>query len=167
MTIIPNDIERIISNTNLEFLTGKEVLVTGASGLVGSYFVQTMQTLNRIGKGPSRVYVSSKTGLFQFNLNPTVQVLIGDLTNKVFVEKLPYFDVIIHAACYAQPGKFLNNPIETLSLNTTSTIELIKKVKSVDLINLMQGDKKNANNLLTLILAERIGKCFLSFKAQL
>jgi len=130
MSIISSDIERIISNTDLEFLNGKEILVTGASGLVGSYFVQTMQTLNENGKGPSRVYVSSKTGVFQFNLNPIVEVLIGDLTNKVFVEKLPYFDVIIHAACYAQPGKFLSNPIETLSLNTTSTIELIKKVKS-------------------------------------
>jgi shikimate kinase/3-dehydroquinate synthase len=40
--------------------------------------------------------------------------------------------------------------------------QVIKKVKSVDLINLMQGDKKNANNLLTLILAERIGKCFVN-----
>ena len=130
MSIISSDIERIISNTDLEFLNGKEVLITGASGLIGSYFVQTMQALNENGKGPSRVYVSSKTGVFQFNLNPIVEVLIGDLTNRVFVEKLPYFDVIIHAACYAQPDKFLNNPIETLSLNTTSTIELIKKVKS-------------------------------------
>lgn len=130
MSIISRDIDRIISNSDLEFLNGKEVLVTGASGLVGSYFVQTMQILNRNGKGPSRIYVSSKTGMFEFNLNSTVQVLIGDLTNRVFIEKLPNFDVIIHAACYAQPNKFLNDPIETLSLNTTSTIELIKKVKS-------------------------------------
>jgi len=130
MSIISNDIDRIISNTDLEFLTGKEVLVTGASGLVGSYFVQTMQTLSKNGKGPSRVYISSKTGLFQFNINPAVQVLIGDLTDRVFIEKLPSFDVIIHAACYAQPNKFLNDPIETLTLNTTSTNELIKKVKS-------------------------------------
>ena len=129
MSIILNDIDRIISNTDLEFLTGKNVLVTGASGLVGSYFVQTLQALNENGNGPSRVYVSSKTGLFQFNINPTVQVLIGDLTDRFFIERLPNFDVIIHAACYAQPNKFLNDPIETLTLNTTSTIELIKKVK--------------------------------------
>lgn len=130
MSIISRDLDRIISNSDLEFLNGKEVLVTGASGLVGSYFVQTMQILNRNGKGPSRIYVSSKTGIFEFSLNSTVQVLIGDLTNRDFVEKLPNFDVIIHAACYAQPNKFLNDPIETLSLNTTSTIELVKKVKS-------------------------------------
>ena len=130
MSIISSDIERIISNTDLEFLNNKEVLVTGASGLVGSYFVQTMQMLNENGKGPSRVYVSSKTGIFALDISPTVQVLIGDLTNRDFLEKIPNFDVIIHAACYAQPNKFLNDPIETLSLNTTSTIELVKKVKS-------------------------------------
>ena len=91
MSIILNDIDRIISNTDLEFLTGKNVLVTGASGLVGSYFVQTLQALNENGNGPSIVYVSSKTGLFQFNINPTVQVLIGDLTEdqilNFFVER--------------------------------------------------------------------------------
>lgn len=37
--------------------------------------------------------------------------------------------------------------------------QVIKKIKPADIINLMKGDKKNASNTLTLILAESIGKC--------
>ena len=44
----------------------------------------------------------------------------------------------------------------------TDIKQVIRKIKSTHLINLMRGDKKNANNLLTLILAENIGTCIVN-----
>ena len=38
-------------------------------------------------------------------------------------------DYIIHAAGYGQPSKFTNDKIATIAVNTTTTIELFKKLK--------------------------------------
>jgi len=130
MSIISNDISNIASRTDLKFLKNKKILITGASGLVGSYFAQTLQHLITIGEGPSKLFLSSKSGKFQFNLDPSTEVIVGDITNLQIFSNLPNLDIIIHAAGYGQPTKFLENPLLTIALNTTSTLELIKKVNS-------------------------------------
>jgi len=50
MSIISNDISNIASRTDLKFLKNKKILITGASGLVGSYFAQTLQHLLQLVK---------------------------------------------------------------------------------------------------------------------
>jgi FlaA1/EpsC-like NDP-sugar epimerase len=57
MSIISNDISNIASRTDLKFLKNKKILITGASGLVGSYFAQTLQHLVTIGEGPSKLFL--------------------------------------------------------------------------------------------------------------
>jgi nucleoside-diphosphate-sugar epimerase len=49
-----------------------------------------------------------------------------DSVYKDLCETLSGFDLIIHAAGYAQPNKFLENKIKTIQLNTTSTAKLFK-----------------------------------------
>ena len=44
-------------------------------------------------------------------------------------KKIPKSDIIIHAAGYAQPQKFIEKGIETLLLNSKATYELIIKLK--------------------------------------
>jgi nucleoside-diphosphate-sugar epimerase len=41
---------------------------------------------------------------------------------------LPSFDVIIHAATYAQPSKFVADPSATVLLNTSIIVELFRKI---------------------------------------
>ena len=129
MSVINNDVSDVISKTDLDFLKGKKILITGASGLVGSYFAQTLQKLNLNNDGPSKVFLSSKSGNFQFIVDSLTEVIVGDISNSHLLSSLPNLDIIIHAAGYGQPGKFLENPILTLALNTTSTLQLINKVK--------------------------------------
>ena len=40
----------------------------------------------------------------------------------------PMADYIIHAAGYAQPSKYLQDPIKTIKLNTTITMQLLEKM---------------------------------------
>ena len=128
MSIISSDILHITSKTDLRFLKNKKILITGASGLVGSYFAQTLQHLIKINEGPSKLFLSSKSGEFQFKIDPSAEVITGDITNPKLLNNLPSLDIIIHAAGYGQPSKFLQDPLLTIALNTTSTLELVKKV---------------------------------------
>jgi nucleoside-diphosphate-sugar epimerase len=130
MNIVDKEISRIITKTELDFLRGKEIFISGASGLIGGYFAQTMQKLKQNNDGPSRIFLSSKSGEFQFDVDPETEIIKGDLSQVNVLERLPDLDVIIHAAGYAQPGKFLENPLLTLALNTTSTIYLVRKIRA-------------------------------------
>jgi UDP-glucuronate decarboxylase len=130
MNIVDEDISRIIAKTDLDCLKDKEILITGASGLIGGYFAQTLQKLKQNNDGPSRIFLSSKSGDFQFHVDSKTEIISGDLSHEKMLQKLPDLDVIIHAAGYAQPGKFLENPLLTLALNTTSTIHLVRKVRA-------------------------------------
>jgi len=130
MNIISDDIVNITSKIDLSFFKNKKVLITGASGLVGSYFAQTLQQLISIGDGPAKLFLSSKSGVFQFKMDPSIEAINGDITNFKLLNSLPNLDIIIHAAGYGQPSKFLEDPLLTIALNTTSTLELIKKVNT-------------------------------------
>jgi len=107
--LIEDDVVDILSKVDLSPLIGKTILITGASGLIGTYFVACLKSLNAI------VYTTSlSTPIDELYVNHN----ICDLT-----EDLPWweteFDVIIHCAGYGQPGKFITDPVTTLMLNTT------------------------------------------------
>lgn len=128
MSIISKDIHRLALQTNLDFLRGKDTLITGASGLIGSYIAQTIQQFRKSSEVQSKFFLSSKSGQFNFELESSTEVVIADITDPNFFNNLPSFDIVVHAAGYAQPDKFLENPLKTLALNTFATLELSKKV---------------------------------------
>jgi len=120
--IIRNDIDNILTKINFEKLNNKSVLVTGASGLVGLYFISCLRELKKIYN--IDVYATYKSDLNDyiediFNFDSTK--IQCDIINFNYDKK---FDVIIHAAGYGQPGKFLDNKIKTIQINTTATINL-------------------------------------------
>ncbi len=109
--------------------SGKDVLVTGGSGVIGQYLGSYLSNLPKSLR-PSTVTLTSKSGDFPSPVNPMVRILKLDLTSNSEVNKLDKYDSIFHAAGYGQPGKFLLNPIKTLSLNTWTTESLISKTNN-------------------------------------
>jgi UDP-glucuronate decarboxylase len=129
MTSISEEVSEIIRSSDLYFLQGKDVLITGASGLLGVYISATFRELQTRGLGPSRIFLSTKSGKFPHPIGNSLEVIQGDLTKSSTIDGLPFVDIIIHAAGYAQPQKFLDDPLLTISLNTSVTLQLLSRIK--------------------------------------
>ena len=130
--IIIKDAEKILEKVDLSEMEGKSILITGASGLIGTYFLACLKVLSgkkKIGKitaicnSQYPVYLSDLVNYLE------IEIIIGDLTDHEFCQKMPMADYIIHAAGYGQPGRFMENPIKTLKLNTETTFCLFDKLK--------------------------------------
>ena len=126
--IFMKDAARICDKINFNGIGEKTILITGASGLIGGYFIACLKYLSQ------RCNIKFTTVALMRNEPPAyvkellnfgnVEVYRGDLTDADFISMLPKADIIIHAAGYGQPGRFLQEKIKTLKLNTFSTFML-------------------------------------------
>ena len=130
--IIAADAREIVRRVDIRELRRKSVLVTGASGLLGINFLACLKEINLEAQEPVHVNAVIHTDLppyyNTFFKDTEFQFLSGDLTDASFCESLPNADYIIHAAGYGQPGRFMENPIKTLQLNTNVTFSLFKRL---------------------------------------
>ena len=113
------------------FFKGKTILITGASGLLGSNLLRYFNNLKKTSLGPERVFALTKSGSYNpFGISDDlVKYVNGNLLDPHFIEQLPEADIIIHCAGYAQPSLFLANPLESISLNTNVLIQLFSRLK--------------------------------------
>lgn len=132
--IITKSTFKIVKAVDFQSLKNRKVLITGSTGLIGTYLLATLKMLNEEKKMKIKVYAYHQSPCPKyFKLmfkNQSFKFIKGDLTKHKTISKLPQVDFIIHAATYAQPQKFLQNPISTFELNTTTLISLLKKIKS-------------------------------------
>ena len=129
--IIENDLLGILKKIDLEKLRNKTVLITGSNGLIGTYLVSLIYIANREKNLNIKVVGISKSQpnntLAEFSSNRNFRFYTMNLIERTDIEENP--DFIIHAACYAQPKKFLENGIETIKLNTEITEKLLRSIK--------------------------------------
>jgi nucleoside-diphosphate-sugar epimerase len=129
--IIQSDLE-VITNASLpwSYFSGATILVTGASGFLPAYMVETLLHLNRIGildtpchvVALARNYQRARERFIGYN-SSDLDLLIQDVSQPI---TLPYkFDYIIHAASQASPVYYKIDPVGTLSANSTGTRVLL------------------------------------------
>ena len=134
--IIDEDAKQIIQeNDGLSELYGKSVMITGASGMIGSYFVYTLMKLNE-DFGANIKIIPLVRSLNKLNekilekdyVNPIVQ----DVTEKIMYDG--EINYIIHAASPASPKIMKEKPVETNFANTLGTANtlMLAKNKNVD-----------------------------------
>jgi short-subunit dehydrogenase len=124
--IIEKDVDNIIDKIDFNQLKNKSILITGSSGLIGIYLISCLKRLQK--ELNIKVYSWNKSEIeeeFKYFFDFDCNIINEDITDISQFETLPTFDYIIHAAGYGQPGKFLENKIKTIQINTSSTIELI------------------------------------------
>ncbi|WP_018156988.1 NAD-dependent epimerase/dehydratase family protein [Demetria terragena] len=109
-------------------LAGARVLVTGASGMIGSYAcLALLAASERHGLGLHVDALARSADRAQAALGPAVDradmdVVIGDVTALPDLEA----DVIVHAASAAQPGSHVADPVGTFRANVTGTLDLLE-----------------------------------------
>ncbi len=130
--IIMNDVETSCGQIDHDFLRNQRVLITGASGLIGTYILAYMASLIKNGI-PLEVYAQTFSAppahMLELISCGKIKVLQIDLSNINEYERLPESDLIIHSAGYAQPTLFMSNPIATMQINISATIALLQRLR--------------------------------------
>ena len=133
--IIFYDIENFINVIDFETLRDKSILITGASGLLGTYFLATLCMLYKRGVTPSLIVAVTNSDSnylikeYEDSL-PILKAVQADLSSAATIDGFGSFDFIIHAAGYGQPNRFMKDQIKTIQLNTTATLALFNVLNS-------------------------------------
>lgn len=108
----------------------KNILVTGATGLVGSLLVKAFSYANEAYGASVAIYAVVR------NKTKAVSVLDGYLSNEVNLVKqdlsktltaeLPKIDYIVHAAAITQSKIMVQRPVEVIKTSLVSTQELLR-----------------------------------------
>ncbi len=125
--IIERDCRDILSQVNFKNLKGKKVLITGANGFLGQYITAALSHANRKLGLRCRLHASG------LHAPRTVLASILRADKKISYRrvnltkpfKLGRYDLIFHAAGYAQPTKFVADPISTIAINIDASRRLI------------------------------------------
>lgn len=120
-----NDNLKIIS-----ILDNNKILITGASGLIGSYLVDILMNYNFSHNGNIKIYaldineeISNKR--FKTYLNSDMfNYINADISKSVGItEKVDY---VIHAASNTSPIDYANHPISTMNTNIIGNYNLLE-----------------------------------------
>jgi len=130
--LILDDVSSINKGIDLSFLNNKTVLITGATGLIGNYLTAYFKLYRDKTNSNYKLFLTAfnKPDNYYYDLFDSNKDLFlnGDLTDKNFISNLPSADLIIHAAGYGQPGKFMDDQLKTLKLNTLATFNLFERL---------------------------------------
>ncbi len=134
--VIRNDIEKEIIpefRKELEELSGKTVLITGANGFLPSYLADTFALFNQGTKNPIKLVLMTRTPVSD---SSRISHLLPDKNNIFIIQDVgkPFsihqkVDVIFHAASKANPSAFMNASLDTIDANVNGTRTLLEYAK--------------------------------------
>ncbi len=141
--IILEDIEQILSTTRVDWddFSGKRVLITGASGFLPAYLVETLLHLNKTRGLDTHVtaLVRNRENYIkrfaQHLDNPNLTVLVQDVSKPISLALPHHF--IIHAASQASPKYYGVDPVGTLLANVLGTMQLLELARNHPVISFM------------------------------
>tara|TARA_B100001173_G_scaffold309687_1_gene322614 strand:+ start:13 stop:1071 length:1059 start_codon:yes stop_codon:yes gene_type:complete len=129
--IILEDLD-VISKSLIKWedFRGQSILITGCSGLIGSYLVKALIYANKVHDlnlkvvGIYRNIDSVNVRLSGYLNEPNFELILHDIA-KPLSDDFPKVDFIIHAASQASPKFYGVDPVGTILANSTGTENLL------------------------------------------
>lgn len=128
-----SDLNRI-SCFDSSFLNNKKIFITGASGLIGSCFIDFLVFLNLYKSANIKIYplfsnYTSFVNRFKsYTKYDFFKPIIHDINLLCNIDFSP--DFILHAAANTHPKLYLSKPVETFNTNLLGTKNVLNLVKS-------------------------------------
>jgi UDP-glucuronate decarboxylase len=135
--LLKSDIEEIYGtlSTSLKKMKDKELLITGAGGFLGRYFLALFKFHNELNpKSPIRIvaidsHITSTSNSQDPSIksDTNIEWIFGDA--GIGADLPNQFDYIIHAAGIASPEYYRANPLQTLDVAVIVTRKLLEKAR--------------------------------------
>lgn len=116
----------------MNYYEGKDILVTGGVGSIGSQLVKQLVELN-----PKKIRVldQNESGLFylqqELKEHPNIRYLLGDIRNRERIEKaVKGVDIIFHSAALKHVPACEYDPIEAVYTNILGTQNIIDAARN-------------------------------------
>lgn len=115
----------------IKSLFEKRILITGATGLIGSFLVDMLRYLNRHYEACIQIYAVSR---HYYSLEERfgkqgsgLHFVVGDICNEI--ELVSPIDYVVHAAANSYPALFREDPTGTIMKNVEGTRNVLEKAK--------------------------------------
>lgn len=130
-----NDLELSLNcNVPYEKLYDKKILITGASGMIGTYMIDLLMKCNELFHQKIFVYALSRDRaklekkFSHFKGNRYLQFVEQDVSREFEIEDKE-IDFIIHAASNTHPKEYAADPVGTITTNVFGTYYLLEYAK--------------------------------------
>lgn len=107
-------------------LKDKSILITGASGLIGSFLIDVIMMSNSIYKTNCKIYAVSRNSKklkqrFSYCDNSLVEFIEADVNKPIIFKENSKIDYVIHLASNTHPVAYSTDPIGTITTNIIGT----------------------------------------------
>ncbi len=145
-SILLEDFENILENYDFSLLKNQSVLVTGATGLLGSQLVLFLDYLNQTKDYGIKIYAlcrsEKKANAVFDDVFSRIHCVVGDVLKQP--EITTPIDYIIHGASITASKEFINHAVETIDIAVNGTLNMLRfasknKVKSFVYLSSMEA----------------------------
>ena len=136
LLLLPNYLEDVeyVSRLSLpwEMLQGKSALISGATGLLGSFLIDVLMYKNKYDKLNCNIYAVGRNrqrgeDRFRDYLNEKNFILVSQDINEPLDEKnIKEADYILHLASNTHPVQYATDPIGTIKTNIIGLFNLLE-----------------------------------------